>query len=36
MKVFKYIFVVITTLILISIFQPAVSAADYVRVKSFD
>lgn len=36
MKVFKYIFVVITTLILISMLQPAVSAADEVRVKSFD
>lgn len=33
MKVFKYIFVVITTLILISMLQPAVSA---VQVKSFD
>lgn len=33
MKVFKYIFVVITTLILISALQPAVSAA---QVKSFD
>ena len=36
MKVFKYIFVVITTLILISMLQPAVSTADDVRVKSFD
>ena len=36
MKVFKYIFVVITTLILISMLQHAVSAADDVRVKSFD
>lgn len=33
MKVFKYIFVVITTLILINALQPAVSA---VQVKSFD
>ena len=33
MKVFKYIFVVITTLILINALQPAVNAA---QVKSFD
>lgn len=33
MKVFKYIFVVITTLILISALQPVTNAAD---VKSFD
>ena len=36
MKVFKYIFVVITTLILISTLQPAVNAATDVKVKSFD
>lgn len=36
MKVFKYIFVVITTLMLISMLQPAVNAATEIKVKSFD
>ena len=36
MRVFKYIFVVITTLILISMLQPAVNAATETKVKSFD
>lgn len=36
MKVFKYIFVIITTLMLISMLQPAVNAATEIKVKSFD